>query len=1261
MSEQTSNSLRFLSSSGPGEGLPHELHDCTIGRPENWKPELKTAVSIMLNCDFPAFIIWGEDLCLLYNDSCIELLGSKHPSAFGRPVAEVWEEISQNVRPVLDKPMHDRASSRENASFTVHQRGINENTGLVFASTPIYLNAGEVGGVYCSSSRSVSKLPAEKSVDEEIKLLYQLVEQAPGFFALVTGPEHVFEFANNAYRQLVGRDDLIGKPVRNALPELADQGYFQILDNVYASGEPFFGKRLPVKFHSTKGNKLEEHLVEFFFQPFFYSGRTTHSILIQGHEVTEHKRAEDELRSSQQRTLEAMRAAETERRRLDALLEAAPVGIAMVDAEGRIIRTNRESRRIWGYPTIKNMDELVQRKGWWSDGSARQGMQIQADEWVLARALKGEAAPRDIVEIEPFDAPGSRRNIIISGAAVHDADGRIIGSVAAQMDITDRIKAEKALRDSEAMFRTMANAMPQIVWSTRPNGYHDYFNDQWYEFTGAPEGSTDGDDWIDIFHPDDRERTSKIWRHSLDTGDPYEIEYRVRHRSGQYRWTLGRALPVRDEKGAIVRWMGTCTDIHEQKIAQDALRQSEQKFRLLYENAPIGIAHINLEGCWTYANRKFSEITGYTPQEIVGLSYLDVTPENDRAISTQLTEKLLAGEIEINREKRMLRKDGSTSWIRLTARMLRDESGKPQYGIAIFEDINEKKQAEAALRESEERFRATFENAPLGIAESALDRVFISANPKLLEILGYTLEEFTRLSVLDITHPADREQMMSNFQKLVSGQTSSYASEKRFIRKDGSFVWMHATTAIRSVDGVPQYAIGMFEDVTARRSAEEELRRALEHSYHLANHDALTGLANRVRFNDRLQDALSYAKRDDHLVALHLLDLDRFKSINDTLGHHVGDLLLKEVANRIKTQTRATDVVARLGGDEFVIIQTHMAAPSVAGILAEKIVEELGRTFVLEGREVHSGTSIGIALFPNDAKDPEKLVKLADLALYEAKGRGRYNFQFYRREMGAAIEEAQQLEQELQRALDEGQFRLHYQPQFALQSGRISGIEVLIRWHHPEKGLLTAAEFIRDAEHVGLMPSIGEWTLHTACRQHKKWVDAGLVVPLILNVSLQQLRHPRFLQTLRGILNETGLPPSMVQIEMCESVLWDPNLSANLLKEMKSIGIQLSLDDFGTELAALSSLQRFPLDVVKPGRTLVKELPRRAQESDVLIAVVSVAHKMKMAVCAGGIETADQLTAVQEHGCDAAQGFLLGSPASESEIDRVIEAELSHH
>lgn len=842
---------------------------------------------------------------------------------------------------------------------------------------------------------------------------------------------------------------------------------------------------------------------------------------------------------------------------------------------------------------------------------------------------------------------------LTSSVARDTRTGQVKNLISFVEDISWRKQAEKALRDSEAKFRTMANVMPQIVWSTSPDGHYDYFNDQWYEFTGLPEDSIDIEDVFDIFHPDDRERVSGRWRHSLQSGERYEIEYRLRNRSGQYRWTLVRALPVRDEKGSIVHWMGTCTDIHEQKMIQEAIYRSEQRFRLLYENAPIGIAHFDLAGRCTYANHKFAEIIGYTPGEIVGLNYLDVTPAEERAISAEHSEKLLAGQMEILREGRMLRKDRSTTWVRLTARMLRDESGKPQYGIAIFEDINERKKAEAALRDSEERFRATFEHAPLGIGKTTLDGMFIRANPKLLEMLGYSLGEFTRLSIVDITSPADREQTISNLEELVAGQTSSYISERRFIRKDGSLVWMKVTTALRYIEGV-SHVISIFEDVTERKRAEEDLKRALEHSYQLANHDVLTGLANRASFNDRLQDALSYAKRDGHLVAVHLLDLDWFKAINDTLGHHLGDLLLREIAERLKSLTRSTDIVARLGGDEFVIVQTHLSAPGAAGILAEKIVAEVGRPLVLEGQDVHCGTSIGIAVFPNDAQTPEHLVKLADLALYEAKTRGRYNFQFYRREMGAAVEVAQQLERELRHALREEQFLLHYQPQFDLKSRRVSGIEALIRWRHPERGLLSAADFIGDAEKANLTPLIGEWVLSAACGQYKEWMRVGLTAPLILNVSLRQLRDPRFPQVLRKKLAETEIPPAMVQLEANESALWDPSFSPGLLTELKNIGVRLALDNFGAELAALSSLHRFPLDVVKPSRSLIKELPHREQEAIVLSAVVSVAHEMKIAVCAEGIETDDELAAVKDHGCDAAQGFLLGAPIGGSELGRLV-------
>ncbi|MGJ7918019.1 PAS domain S-box protein [Massilia sp. LXY-6] len=699
-------------------------------------------------------------------------------------------------------------------------------------------------------------------------------------------------------------------------------------------------------------------------------------------------------------------------------------------------------------------------------------------------------------------------------------------------------------------------------------------------------------------------------------------------------------------------------DISDRKHAEARLRESEQRFRLLYENAPVAIGHVDLDGNWTYVNHAFAAIAGYAPQELVGRSNLELAPPDERERSRQFTDQLLAGAIEIQRDRRLLRKDGSTRWIRMTAKMLRDDAGQPLYGIVLFVDITDAMRAEEALRRSEERFRTTFEHAPLGIAECAADGRFVAANKTLLAMLGYTMAELENLSNQDITHPADQEAAIQNFHRLLTGQQAVTVAEQRYLRKDRSQLWVNVTISLRGSGDGPQ-VLAIVEDVTARKKAEEALRSAVEYSYHLASHDALTGLANRVSFNERLKDALKYAQRDRHLVAVHMLDLDRFKSINDTLGHHAGDLLLKEVARRLKSHIRETDLVARLGGDEFVIVQTHLAEAAAAEVLADKIVAELSLPYQLDGQEVYSGTSMGIALYPDDAYEPGQLMKLADLALYEAKNQGRLNYQLYRAALGTAAQEAKRFERELQRALREEELCMHYQPQYDLDNGRIVGIEALIRWRHPDRGLLTAADFIQEVENANLMLPVGEWALRTACTAQAGWVRAGLVVPLTLNVSSKQVRHPRFLAMLNKILEDTGLPASLLRLEMRESVLLDPKFSANALGDMRKRGVRLGLDDFGAELAALTSLQKFPLDIVKPGQELVRRLSRDENDSAILSALVGVARDVNITVCADGIETTDQLAAVKHLGFTCGQGYLLSPPLPAAEMDHLVAAELA--
>ncbi|MBH2010449.1 MAG: PAS domain-containing protein [Xanthomonadaceae bacterium] len=548
----------------------HDWSTSGLGSPASWPQSLKTVAGLMLHCRTPVFLAWGPELSLLYNDAYLDILGERHPAALGRPLYEVWAEIRAEIEPLVNQALSGEPVYFEDAVFTLRRKGADEQAWFSFSYAPVDGPDGTVAGLYCNLTETTAKVLAEKNRQAETRRLYSLFEQAPSFMAVVHGSSHVYELANSAYLRMAGCQDLVGKTFREAVQGIEDQGYVALLDQVYATGQPFIGNRMPVIFSRHADGPPEQHFVDFIFQPITAPDGVVNGIFIEGNDVTEQVRTEDDLRKSKITGLETTQ-------QLNALLQAAPVAIVMADMHGKPLRFNPASRQLWGnHPASESIAGYAERKGWWADGSARHGRQLEAHEWALARALQGEEAPRDTVEIEPFGKPGTRRTILNCGAPVRNLDGKIIGSVAAQMDISDRVAIEAALRETVTQYRTITNAIPQIVWATRPDGYHDYFNQQWYDYTGVPQDSTVGEGWKGLFHLEDQLQAAKNWRHSLATGEPYEIEYRLRHHSGQYRWNLGRALPVRNEQGAIVRWMGTCTDIHEQKLAQEGLLQADR-------------------------------------------------------------------------------------------------------------------------------------------------------------------------------------------------------------------------------------------------------------------------------------------------------------------------------------------------------------------------------------------------------------------------------------------------------------------------------------------------------------------------------------------------------------------------------------------------------------------------------------------------------------------------------------------------------------
>jgi diguanylate cyclase (GGDEF)-like protein len=440
--------------------------------------------------------------------------------------------------------------------------------------------------------------------------------------------------------------------------------------------------------------------------------------------------------------------------------------------------------------------------------------------------------------------------------------------------------------------------------------------------------------------------------------------------------------------------------------------------------------------------------------------------------------------------------------------------------------------------------------------------------------------------------------------------------------------------------------IGQF---LGRKAAEERNAR-------LAQFDSLTGLPNRHLFQDRLAQSVALARRGGATMAMLFIDLDRFKLVNDTMGHAAGDRLLKEAAVRLSRSVRASDTVARLGGDEFAATLLDLSRPGDAAVVAQKIIDALAEPFMLDGHDAYVSGSVGIALFPGDSEDAAGLVMNADAAMYRAKERGRNNYQFYTRALNERAMQRLALESSLRKALDRQEFLLHYQPRLSLKTGRICGMEALLRWNHPERGVVAPAEFIPVLEETGLIVPVGEWVLRSACRQVRLWADEGLpVTSMAVNLSARQFQAPDLERSLMEILSGAGIDARVMELEITESLLIDdPDRAARTLRSLAACGLKISVDDFGTGYSSLAYLKRFPLDALKIDRSFVRDIARDADDAAITVAIIDLAHALGMEVVAEGVETRGQLDFLARHGCDEIQGFFFSPPIDAAQCARLL-------
>jgi|GEM_PF-776554 len=682
----------------------------------------------------------------------------------------------------------------------------------------------------------------------------------------------------------------------------------------------------------------------------------------------------------------------------------------------------------------------------------------------------------------------------------------------------------------------------------------------------------------------------------------------------------------------------------------ETLRDSEQRFRTLTQQLPVGIFMTDLQGQCRYVNERWCQMTGLSAEQTVGLPWMHALHPDDRDQVEKIWRQALDKGSEFVVDHRFKTPTGREVWMDTRAVPLRDRAGQIVYYLGANTDIAELKRTEETLRASEARFRSYFELPLVGIALTGPDKRWMEVNNRLCEMLGYRRPQLLQLTWAELTYPEDLATDLAQFERVAGRRIEGYSVDKRFMRQDGSLLYASVSTrCVRRANGMVDYYVVVIQDISERKQAEE-------HIQHLAHYDVLTDLPNRTLLGDRLQQALLRAARDHSQVGVLLVDLDNFKRINDTLDHTVGDQLLREVGHRLQSCVRECDTISRQGGDEFAVVLPDLINNDEAPRVAERILGAMTEPYRFGDDDLHITCSIGISLYPRDGRSAEILLKNADSALYRAKDLGRNNYQFYQSGATMVARERLTLENSLRYAVDRQQLELYYQPKWDFHANAITGAEALIRWNHPQLGLLPPARFIPIAEDSGLVLTLGEWVLRAAVQEIGKLNQQGAPgLRVAVNVSARQFHQGNLTALVQGLLAESGIDPASLELELTEGILMhhtEDNIAA--LKAFKAMGIRLAIDDFGTGYSSLGYLQRFPVDVLKIDRSFVTELPNNDSNVAIVDAIVTLAHGLGLLVVAEGVETIEHVEFLRAHGCDEGQGYYFGRPVPLLEFQSVL-------
>ncbi|WP_322365171.1 EAL and GGDEF domain-containing protein [Pseudomonas sp. Teo4] len=914
---------------------------------------------------------------------------------------------------------------------------------------------------------------------------------------------------------------------------------------------------------------------------------------------------------------------------------------------------------------------------------ARQLLNVDCNEGAWQRLIDGSGDGRDSVGMQLIDALIEQRPLLelevrlpapLGGelhlwlmARLPQQRRNYQAVILSISDITSRKQVELSLLERESFWSDVVRTVPDQLYvqdvSTKRMIFSNRHLGQTLGYDRTELAQMGDRFWELLLHPEDAAHYQALLQQQRDTGHSQSLhcQLRFRHRDGGWRcYEIREQVLTRDADGEVTRIIGVGKDVTVQIEASQSLRDSEQRYRMLAESISDVIFSTDSQLQLNYVSPSVQAVLGYQPEWIFENSWQSIIANpaqltgiyslmervskamGDREQLAQLRSQLPTQLFLFD----CMRADGRKIPIELRLVLVWDDHERFEGVLGVGRDISQQRRAEKDLRMA----ATVFEHSTSAILITDPAGYIVQANEAFSRVSGYAVGEVLDQLPGMLTVDEQQEGHLHYVLKQLH-QRGSWEGEVWLKRRNGEPypAWVGITAVLDDEGDLASY-VCFFTDISERKASEQRIHR-------LAYYDALTHLPNRTLFQDRLYNALQQAERQKAWVVLMFLDLDRFKPINDSLGHAAGDRMLKDMALRLLACVDDDDTVARMGGDEFTLLlqprATREMALNRAIHVAENILASLVRPFVLEGREFFVTASIGIALSPQDGSELSQLMKNADTAMYHAKERGKNNFQFYQAEMNASALERLELESDLRHALEQNEFILYYQPQFSGDGKRLTGAEALLRWRHPTRGLVPPGDFIPVIEELGLVVDVGDWVLREASRQLKTWHKEKVRVPKVsVNISARQFSDGQLGTRIATILEETGLPPACLELELTESILMrEVNEAMQILDSLKNLGLSIAVDDFGTGYSSLNYLKQFPIDVLKIDRTFVDGLPEGEQDAQIARAIIAMAHSLNLAVIAEGVETHEQLEFLREHGCDEVQGYLFGRPMPANQFE----------